>query len=159
MLSFDILSNYLIRNHYNDVRMIVVASQITSVFIVCSNVGSDADRRKHQSFASLAFVRGISRWPVNSPHKWPVTLKMFPFDDVIMIPCRCHPIPSRVSKSSKCNWVVVLLYGTTWNQHILVKEKTKQKQMHVYLLQTFMNWITSSERCCIYVCQEHVKIT
>ena len=33
---------------------------------------------------SLAFVRGIHRWPVNSPHKWPVTRKMFRFDDVIM---------------------------------------------------------------------------
>ena len=39
---------------------------------------------KHQRSASLAFVRGIHRWPVNSPHKWPVTRKMFPFDDVIM---------------------------------------------------------------------------
>ena len=37
-----------------------------------------------KSSASLAFVRGIHRWPVNSPHKWPVTRKMFPFDDVIM---------------------------------------------------------------------------
>ena len=43
-----------------------------------------ADQRKHQSSASLAFVRGIHRWPVNSPHKGPVTQKMFPFDDVIM---------------------------------------------------------------------------
>ena len=33
---------------------------------------------------SLAFVRRIHQWPVNSPHKEPVTLKMFPFDDVIM---------------------------------------------------------------------------
>ena len=33
---------------------------------------------------SLAFVWGIHRWPVNSSHKWPVTRKMFPFDDVIM---------------------------------------------------------------------------
>ena len=48
------------------------------------NVCSCADQRKHQSSASLAFVRGILRWPVNSPHKWPVTRKMFPFDDVIM---------------------------------------------------------------------------
>ena len=44
-----------------------------------------ADQRKHQSSASLALVRGIHRWPVNSPHKGPVTRKMFPFDDVIMI--------------------------------------------------------------------------
>ena len=46
---------------------------------------SGADQRKYQSSASLAFVGGIHRWPVNSPHKWPVTRKMFPFDDVIMI--------------------------------------------------------------------------
>ena len=48
-----------------------------------SNVYKDADQIKHQSAASLAFVRGIHRWPVNFPHKWPVTRKMFPFDDVI----------------------------------------------------------------------------
>ena len=46
---------------------------------------SDADQRNHESLASLAFVRVIHRGPVNSPHKWPVTRKMFPFDDVIMI--------------------------------------------------------------------------
>ena len=62
-----------------------VASQITSLTIVYSTVYSDADQRKHQSSASLAFVQGIHRGPVNSPHKWPVTRKMFPFDDVIML--------------------------------------------------------------------------
>ena len=41
-------------------------------------------RLKHQSSASLAFVRGLHRWPVNSPHKWPITRKIFPFDDLIM---------------------------------------------------------------------------
>ena len=70
--------------HYGDVRMGAIASQITSLTIVYSIVYSDADQRKHQSSASLAFVRGIHRGPVNSPHKWPVTRKMFPFDDVIM---------------------------------------------------------------------------
>ena len=50
------------------------------------NVYSGTDQRKHQSSASLAFVREIHRWPVISPHKGPVTRKMFPFDDVIM-PC------------------------------------------------------------------------
>ena len=45
---------------------------------------SGADQRKHQSSGSLAFVRGIHRCPVNSPHKGPVTRKMFPFDAVIM---------------------------------------------------------------------------
>ena len=61
-----------------------MASQITSLTIVYSAVYSDADRRKHQRSASLAFVRGIHRAPVNSPQKWPVTRKMFPLDDVIM---------------------------------------------------------------------------
>ena len=42
------------------------------------------DQRKHQSSASLAFMRGIHRWAANSPHKRPVTRKMLPFDDVIM---------------------------------------------------------------------------
>ena len=44
--------------------MSAVASQISSVSIVCSTVGSGADQRKHQSSASLTFVRGIQRWPV-----------------------------------------------------------------------------------------------
>ena len=70
--------------HYGYVIMGVIASRITSLTIVYSTVYSDADQRKHQSSASLAFVRGIHRGPLNSPHKWPVTRKMFPFDDVIM---------------------------------------------------------------------------
>ena len=70
--------------HYSDVIMGTIASQITSLTIVYSTVYSDADLRKHQSSASLAFVREIHRGPVNSPHNWPVTRKMFPFDDVIM---------------------------------------------------------------------------
>ena len=70
--------------HYDDVVMGAMASQITSLTIVYSTVYSDADQSKHQSSASLAFVRGIHRGPVNSTHKWPVTRKVFPFDDVIM---------------------------------------------------------------------------
>ena len=62
----------------------LIAFQIYSLTIFYSTVYSDADQRKHQSSASLAFVRGIHRGPVNFPHKWPVTRKMFPFDDVIM---------------------------------------------------------------------------
>ena len=45
---------------------------------------SGPDQRKHQSSASLAFVWGIHRGPMNSPHKWSVTREMFPLDDVIM---------------------------------------------------------------------------
>ena len=65
-----------------------MASQITSVSIVCSPFCSRADQRKHQSSASLDFVRGIHRWPVDPSHKGPVTRKMFPCDDVVMMRCR-----------------------------------------------------------------------
>ena len=61
-----------------------MASQITSLAIVYLTGNSGAGQRKYQSSASLAFVQGIHRWPVNSPHKWPVTRKIFPFDDVII---------------------------------------------------------------------------
>ena len=70
--------------HYSDVIMSAMVSQNTSLTIFYSTVYSVVDQRKHQSSASLAFVRGIHLWPVNSPHKGPVTRKMFTFDDVIM---------------------------------------------------------------------------
>ena len=70
--------------HHNDVIMSTMMSQIISLTIVYSSVYSGADQRKHQSTASLAFVRRIHWWPMNSPHKGPVARKMFPFDDDIM---------------------------------------------------------------------------
>ena len=66
--------------HYDDVIMTMLASQITSLMVVYSIVYSGVNQRKHQSSAPLAFVREIHRG-----HKWPVTRKMFPLDDVIMI--------------------------------------------------------------------------
>ena len=51
--------------HYSDVIMSAMTSQITGVTIDYPTVYSRADQRKHQSSASLAFVRGIHRWPVN----------------------------------------------------------------------------------------------
>ena len=70
--------------HCSDVIIATMASQITSFIIVYWTVYSGTDQRKHQNSASLAFVWGIHQWPMNSPHKWPVTRKIFPFDDVIM---------------------------------------------------------------------------
>ena len=79
--------HFICYDHYVDVIMSAMASQTTGVSIVYSIVCSGVDRRKHQSSVLLAFVRGIQRWPVNSPQKWPVTRKMLPFDDVIMHEC------------------------------------------------------------------------
>ena len=67
--------------------MSAMTSQVTTLTIVYSNVYSGADQRKHQSPASLAFVRGIQRCQVNFPNKGSVTRIMSPFDDVIMRIC------------------------------------------------------------------------
>ena len=72
-----------ILSHYNDIIMSAMASQIPPP-IAYSTVYSRRRSKKHQSSASLAFVRGIHRWPVNSSQKGTVTRKMFPFDVVIM---------------------------------------------------------------------------
>ena len=88
-------------SHNCDVIMNTIASQITSLTIVYLTVNSGIDQRKHQSSASLAFVRGIHRRPVNSPHKGPVTRKMFPFDDVIM----AAAINQDHWRHWSCNWL------------------------------------------------------
>ena len=73
--------------HYSDVIMGTMASQITSLTIVYSTVYSGTDQRNRKSSASLAFVGEICRWPGNSLHKGPATRKCFHFNDVIMVIC------------------------------------------------------------------------
>ena len=99
--------------HYDDVIMGTIASQITSLTIVYSTVYSDADHRKHQSSTWLAFVRGIHRGPVNSPHKWPVPRKMFPFDDVIMILLGIVPM-RQVAKLFRNRTGIVIWQQVLW---------------------------------------------
>ena len=70
LIHFCFVENFKV-SHYGDVIMSVNASKITSLTIVYSSIYSGADQIKHQSSASLAFVRGIHRR---------VTRKMFPFD-------------------------------------------------------------------------------
>ena len=119
------------RFHYNDVIIGAMASQITSLTFVCWTVYSGADQRKHQSTASLAFVLGIHRWPMNSPHKWPVRRKMFPFDDVIMLGLnwiltyrekiwRCFTTPGEiiVYENRHCLIFVPQQEVTQWYHHV-----------------------------------------
>ena len=91
MLTFEYQVNLINIVHYSDIIVSMVASQISSFMIVYSIGYSGTDQRKHRSSVSLAFVRGIHRWPVNSPHKGPVTWKIFSFDDVIMV----HPVAAQ----------------------------------------------------------------
>ena len=77
---------YILREtiHYDDVRMGAIASQITSLAIVYSAFYSGVYKKKTSKLRVTGLCVGNSPGPVNSPHKGPVTRKMFPFDDVIM---------------------------------------------------------------------------
>ena len=91
-----------------------MASQITRLAIVYSTVYSGANQRKHQGSASLAFVRGIHRWPVNSLHKWPVARKMFPSDDVIImhphhIGVKLRPVFHKITSLSTHQQLLIIL--------------------------------------------------
>ena len=115
--------------HYNDVIMGTLLSQITSLTIVYWTVYSDADQRKHQNPASLAFVWGIHWRPVNSPHKWPVTLKMFPFDDVIMI---------------ADNWQLECLFNTLFR---ITTNETSQNHYQLFVEIINQSLVGSSQKC------------
>ena len=103
--------------------MSLMVSQIPSISIVYSTVCSDADQRKHQSSASLAFVRGTDRWPVNSPHEGPVTRKMFLFNGVIMELYNTVPVKSgwlyTANPDSPKNIIIVIIRITTLSRWLL----------------------------------------
>ena len=113
---------YFFTVHYSDVMIRAMASQITGVWIVYSIVCSGADQRKHLSSASLAFVRGIHRWPVNSPHKEPVARKMVPFDDVMLWGSPPPLLPIRSLSIWSLMWEVVRIveYVPHWGRVTLI---------------------------------------
>ena len=98
--------------------MSTMASEITSLTIVYSSVNSGVNQRKHQSSASLVFV-----WPVNFPHKGPVTRKMFPFDDVIMLRQYFHP--TKLLSLYSCVWLI-------W-QYVHCLSKYRILSMHIMM--------------------------
>ena len=124
--------------------------QITSHTIVYSTVYSDADQRKQQSSPPLAFVWGIHRRPGTSPHKWPVTLKMFPFHDVTMMtgalrtarvpyfqhiiaaPTRVFDVDSRKCQSDLVTWPS--LAATKVNHPAFIGVAATDKFPSTYLL-------------------------
>ena len=115
MWKFDLV--LISPTYYSDVIMSEMASQITSLMMVSQPFNSGTDRRKHQSSASLAFVRGIPRWPVNFPHKGPVMRKMFPFDDVIMHQRYEGHIERRDYHSILSNLEITCLFLFSWWCH------------------------------------------
>ena len=130
--------------HCSDIIMSTIASHITGVLIVYSTFVMvqiiHADQRKHQSSASLGFVKGIHRCPVNSPHKGPVTRKLFPSEDVIIIlfhlllvvsvdySCRCIGI--RLSVLVRCN----ILNNVTHALTALMTKSQNTNEDHSFLM-------------------------
>ena len=115
-----------------------MASQTTSLTIVYSTVCSGAYQRKLQSSASLAFVWGIHRWPMNSPHEWPVTRKMFPFDDAIVW------LRHTISQTSRVTSGAAVL--TTWSKYesIFVFFMNCSLHFHQYWIKYFHDLILDS---------------
>ena len=105
-----------VHNLYCDVTMGAMASQITSFTMVYSAVHLGTDQRKHQNSASLAFVQGIHRWSVNSPQRWPVTRKMFAFDDVIMMREQVHNECNKTARESQMK--ISNAASQTWNNFL-----------------------------------------
>ena len=110
-------------------------------------------KENNQSSASLAFVRGIHQGPVNSPHKWPVTLKMFPFDDVILciifsvqwIRIRNHEWTEK--KTCKCwyirSWIVIQFPVVRQLHNFLVPQPHGNRDMaKLYANSVRLIWIT-----------------
>ena len=126
--------------HNNDVIINAMASQITSLTIVFSSVYSDAEQRKHRSSASLVFVRGIHWWPVNSPHKAPVSGKMFPFDDVIMP--QSH-VDRKVTRATQLIW---------WDYKCTVIACTVTNQLYARYTDTYIqpHWLPTDSCRFIY---------
>ena len=126
--------------HYGCIMM-AMASQITGGPIVYSTICSGADQRKHQSSAWLAFVRGIHRWPFDSPHKGPITRKIFPSDDVITIEVNigsgncCFPEGNKRLRAPLFSFPQVVLWysdGIT-----LTRSSHELNAYHVFLYYTF----------------------
>ena len=79
--------------HYSDVIKGAIASQITSLPIVYLIVYSGTSQMKISKLRVTGLCAGNSPSPVNSPHKGPVTRKMFPLDDVIMYADQIYGLP------------------------------------------------------------------
>ena len=70
--------------------------------------------KKTSKLRVTGLCAGIHRWPVNSPHKRPVTRKMLPFDDVI-IEITCSHLATHLGEyiSVVFCWVSLLIHVQT----------------------------------------------
>ena len=105
-------------------------SQITTLTIVYPTVYSGAHQRKHQKLRVTGLCAGIYWCPVNSPHKWPVTRKMFPLDDVIM----CYKIHTTA-------WLNIKLYTSQLPKLPKLTQRTHDAIITLFLLGSVISYI------------------
>ena len=127
MINANLLVNKI--HHYTDVSTRAMVSQITGFLIVCSTICSHADQRKHQSSPSLAFVRRVHWWLVDSPHKGPVTRKMFTFDDVSMFRIIVYSSNSALRYISEITHMLYIFKFTSSNPNSAPITQGISKQM------------------------------
>ena len=119
-----------------------IASHTTGVSIVYSMVCSCVAQIKHQSSASLDFVRGIHRWPVDFPHKWPLTWKMLPFDDIIMV---SSTAPGERGNNSKYLIFGHIVETFRWMPQNTFDDKSTLFQVMTWWRQATKNYLS---QCC-----------
>ena len=136
--------------------MSAVASQITSLTIVYSTVYiSDKKSIKLR-------VTGLCvRWPVNSPHKWPVTWKKFPFDDVIMWELECGQVSHDTLKGVRltlgfsfgvlCLGEIKYLIGLAIRHWVLCRHKTSSSLIVYRLIWKVIQITLLSIDCNTYI--------
>ena len=141
-------------------------SQVTGVSIVYSTACTGTDQIKRQSPVSLAFVWGIHRLPVNSPHKGPVTRKRVPFDHVIMkILCVFRYNLQSISADEQPNvswkgstfwimllWRAIVIFAICFSKYaqlcdaIIVSHSVpKPRKVSCGLILTFMSFVFNSD--------------
>ena len=98
-------------------------------------------RRKSKKTSKLRVTghcAGNSPGPVNFPHKWPVTRKMFPFDDVIMnreLLCFIHKRGTDGGFNCAWNrkeWNKIALLQVVW-QRITLPDMIDSKNLYIYI--------------------------
>ena len=157
--------------------MTTMASQIASIRIVYSTAYSRCRSKKTSKFLVTGLCAGNSPVTGEFPHKWPVTRKMFPFDDVIMsldsteglLYCRSSPSGTitnttwnmllllRYSASSQWIWEIVLpIFSTgSWSIGIVVIKRTpKRLNSHLRSDAYMRQWTVSVSlqvmACCVF---------
>ena len=148
--------------------MSAMAFQITSLTIVYSTVYSGADQRKHQSSVSLAFVRGIHRWPVNPPTKGQQRWKCFPLmtSSWLLIHVLTSKPPLNLGHGCVITfsslWMQLLVHATdTWGPSQYPKRRlsvrsrkvSKPRDLYLELSDRSEIWQALRQQCCRCACQ------